>query len=155
MENFMRLFITIFSLFVLVVGCFCVSSAQAIDLSNGLMYAVPAPNGPPAFDGTDKGWDLSAAEPAWMSAQMAKELHAKLAVNYDADNLYIYVKATLPGRKLTSPGGPADILLGRRWATNASLFGSDRSSSAQHAEFDAAALAADLPTLFLEKHPGW
>ena len=79
--------------------------ANALDLSEGLMRAVPAPNGPPALDGSDKGWDLSGAEPVWMSAQLAKELHASLALNYDDDNLYVYAKVNLPGRKLTNHNG--------------------------------------------------
>ncbi len=49
--------------------------AQAFDLANGLMYAVPAPS-EPALDGTDKGWDLSAAEPIWMSTQLAAQLQS-------------------------------------------------------------------------------
>ena len=40
---------------------------------NGLMYTVPAPKGVPALDGSDTGWDLSAAEPVWMSTQLAKQ----------------------------------------------------------------------------------
>jgi len=83
-------------------------SARAFDLSNGLMVAVPAPKGPPALDGSDKGWDLSGAEPVWMSNQLAKELHGSVALNYDADNLYVYAKASLPGRKLLNHNGPAD-----------------------------------------------
>ena len=74
--------------------------ARAVDLSNGLMVAVPAPNGPPAMDGSDKGWDLSGAEPVWMSMQLAKQLNGSLALNYDADNLYLYAKVHLPDRKM-------------------------------------------------------
>src|ERR1700733_4858990 len=73
--------------------------ARAVDLSNGLMIAVPAPNGPPAMDGSDKGWDLSGAEPVWMSMQLAKQLNGSLALNYDANNLYLYAKIHLPDRK--------------------------------------------------------
>ena len=84
-------------------------SAWALDLSDGLMYAVPVPPGQsPALDGTDKGWDLSASEPVWYSNQLAKELHAKLALNYDSANLYVYARVSLPGRKLKNINGPAD-----------------------------------------------
>jgi len=87
----------------------CVSSAPAFDLANGLMYAVPAPKGgPPAMDGSDTGWDLSAAEPIWMSTQLAKQLHGSLALNYDENNLYVYAKIHIPGPKMTDPHGPTD-----------------------------------------------
>ena len=82
--------------------------AHAIDLSNGLMLAVPAPKGPPPLDGSDTGWDLSGAEPVWMSTQLAKQLHASLALNYDADALYVYARVSLPGRKVVNPNGPLD-----------------------------------------------
>jgi len=84
-------------------------SARAYDLANGLMVAVPAPGGQqPSLDGSDKGWDLSGAEPLWMSTQLAKQMHASVALNYDADNLYVYAKVSLPGRKIDNPNGPAD-----------------------------------------------
>jgi len=100
--------ITKFSLIVLAAGLICASPALAFDLANGLMYAVPAPKGPPALDGSDTGWDLSGAEPIWMSNQLAKQLHGSLALNYDNDNLYVYVKVSLPGRKMINHNGPAD-----------------------------------------------
>ncbi len=85
------------------------SSAWGLDLSDGLMYALPVPAGQtPAMDGTDKGWDLSAAEPVWYSNQLANELHAKLALNYDSANIYVYARISLPGRKLKNINGPAD-----------------------------------------------
>lgn len=83
--------------------------ARAFDLANGLMYAVPVPKGEkPALDGSDKGWDLSAAEPLWMSTQLAKQLHASVALNYDDDNLYVYAKVHLPGRKMSNHNGLTD-----------------------------------------------
>ena len=82
--------------------------AHAVDLSEGLMRAVPVPKGPPAMDGSDAGWDLSGAEPVWMSAQLAKQLHANLALNYDDDNLYVYAKVRLTGRKLVNHNGLTD-----------------------------------------------
>ena len=60
------------------------------------------------MDGSDKGWDLSGAEPVWMSTQLAKKLHASLALNYDEDNLYVYAKASLPGRKMINHNGLSD-----------------------------------------------
>ena len=87
-------------------------SARAFDLADGLIYAVPAPQGQPALDGSDKGWDLSGAEPVWMSNQLAKDLHGSVALNYDADNLYVYAKVSLPGRKLVNHNGPADPFWG-------------------------------------------
>ena len=44
------------------------------------MVAVPTPKGPPAMDGSEAGWDLSGAEPVWMSTQLAKQLHAPCAL---------------------------------------------------------------------------
>ncbi|MGB8355510.1 MAG: hypothetical protein WCD79_16550 [Chthoniobacteraceae bacterium] len=82
--------------------------AHAVDLSQGLMRAVPAPNGPPSMDGGDKGWDLSGMEPLWMSTQLAKQLHASVALNYDDNNLYVYARVSLPGRKILNHNGPAD-----------------------------------------------
>ena len=87
--------------------CFA-STARAFDLADGLMLAVPSPKGSPALDGSNTGWDLSGAEPVWMSTQLAKELHGNLALNYDDTNLYVYAKASLPGRKLVNRNGPAD-----------------------------------------------
>jgi hypothetical protein len=87
----------------------CALPARSFDLANGLMYAVPVPNGQtPALDGTDAGWDLSAAEPLWMSTQLADQMHALVALNYDDQNLYIYTKASLPGRRMNNPNGPTD-----------------------------------------------
>jgi len=104
----MRLFINRFLLLAAAAILFGISPAMAFDLSQGLMYAVPAPNGTPALDGSDTGWDLSGAEPVWMSTQLAKQLHGNLALNYDDNNLYVYVKASLPGRKMINHNGPAD-----------------------------------------------
>src|SRR3984885_4471038 len=96
------------ALAILFVVALSVSSARAFDLADGLMYAVPAPNGAPALDGSDTGWDLSGAEPVWMSTQLAKQLHGNLALNYDNDNLYVYAKVSLPDRKLKNLNGPTD-----------------------------------------------
>ncbi len=95
-----------------ITGFLGVCPVQAFDLSNGLMYAVPAPKGEPALDGSDNGWDLSGAEPIWMSTQLAKQLHGSVALNYDDNNLYVYAKVSLPGRKMINHNGPADPFWG-------------------------------------------
>ena len=83
--------------------------SRAEDLSNGVMVAVPTQNGKaPALDGTDTGWDLSGSEPIWYSAQLAKDMHAILAVNYSDSDLFVYARVSLPGRKLNNPNGSAD-----------------------------------------------
>ncbi len=87
--------------------CFA-SNARAFDLADGLMIAVPAPKGAPALDGSDTGWDLSGAEPLWMSNQLAAQLHGSVALNYDDENLYVYAKSSLPGRKMLNRNGPSD-----------------------------------------------
>src|SRR5450755_3176359 len=104
----MCLFIKRFLFILFVLSPSCAPSARAFDLANGLIYAVPAPKGTPALDGSDTGWDLSGAEPVWMSTQLAKQLHATVALNYDDNNLYVYAKVSLPGRKLVNHNGPAD-----------------------------------------------
>jgi len=80
----------------------------AMDLTGGLMYAVPAPNGTPSLDGSETGWDLTAVEPMWVDPQSVKLMHAKYALNYDENNLYVYARLSLPNRKLTNPNGPTD-----------------------------------------------
>jgi len=108
----MRLSINRFLLVFIAASLVGIASAHAVDLSQGLMYATPAPKGPPALDGTDTGWDLSGAEPVWMSNQLAKQMHASLAMNYDDANLYVYARISLPNRKMYCPGGPADTYWG-------------------------------------------
>lgn len=96
------------SLFVLLAIFVLAPSARGLDLTNGLMMAVPTPNGPPALDGTDTGWDLSDTEPMWIAPQTAKLMHARMALNYDANNLYVYARISLEGPKLKNENGPAD-----------------------------------------------
>jgi hypothetical protein len=93
--------------FVLSLSLLFIPSVRAFDLANGLMYAPPAPTGAPAMDGSDVGWDLSGAEPIWMSNQLARQLHGSLALNYDDTHLYVYAKISLPGRKMVNRYGPA------------------------------------------------
>ncbi|MEI9999083.1 MAG: hypothetical protein WDO13_07885 [Verrucomicrobiota bacterium] len=97
------------SLLLIALSAFPIFLSPGMDLSNGLMYAVPVPAGQsPALDGTTHGWDLSGAEPVWYSDQLAREMHAELALNYDSANLYIYANVSLPNRKLKNVNGPAD-----------------------------------------------
>jgi len=97
--------------FVLLLFTFCglLPQAEALDLSDGLLYAVPVPAGQsPSFDGSGRGWDLTGAEPVWYTNQLAAQMHATLAVNYDQSNLYVYARVSLPGRKVKNLNGPAD-----------------------------------------------
>jgi len=107
-----RLFPVLGSLIALVAVTFASPVARAIDLTGGLMKAVPAPNGSPALDGTDIGWDLTAAEPMWVSPQTVQKMHAMLALDYDATNIYVYARISLDRGKLHNPNGPADPFWG-------------------------------------------
>src|SRR5579863_4626384 len=61
----------------------------AMDLTRGLMWAVPTPPGrAPVIDSDLKDWDLSASEPIWIAPETAQQLHAHVALMYDADALY-------------------------------------------------------------------
>ncbi|HEY3330450.1 MAG TPA: FlgD immunoglobulin-like domain containing protein [Capsulimonadaceae bacterium] len=82
--------------------------SRAADLTNGLMYAVPAVTGGPAIDGNLKDWDLSGAEPVWISAQTADKLHGNVAVMYDSKFLYVSARISLPGRTVSNPNNPVD-----------------------------------------------
>ena len=79
-----------------------------MDLTGGLMYAVPAPNGTPSLSGADTGWDLTSVESMWVDPQNARLMHAKYALNYDENNLYVYARVSLPNRKLANPNSPTD-----------------------------------------------
>ena len=81
----------------------------AIDLTGGLMMAVPAPGGhAPAINGNLDGWDLSGAEPIWATNQTAEIMHGSVAVEYDETALYLAADVTLPNRPLLNVNGPAD-----------------------------------------------
>ena len=47
-----------------------------------------------------------------MSTQLARQLHGNLALNYDDDNLYVYAKVSLPGRRMINRNGPNDAFWG-------------------------------------------
>lgn len=80
-----------------------------MDLTNGLMVAVPTPGGKaPAIDGSLRDWDLSAAEPIVIAPATAKQLNADVALMYDADALYVGARVSLPDRRLHNPNSPID-----------------------------------------------
>jgi hypothetical protein len=82
---------------------------RALDLTKGLMWAVPTPGGKaPDIDGDLKDWDLSAAEPIWITAETAQQIQAHVALMYDADALYIGARISLPGRPIRNPNNPTD-----------------------------------------------
>jgi hypothetical protein len=83
--------------------------ARAMDLSGGLMAAVPVPGGKaPAIDGDLSDWDLSRAEPVWVAEQTIRQLNAEWALMYDRDALYIGARASLPGRPLRNSASPVE-----------------------------------------------
>lgn len=80
-----------------------------MDLSNGLMSAVPVKAGKaPTIDGDLKDFDLSGAEPAWISTQTIGQYNANLALMYDEDALYLGARLSLPNRDLHNPNNPID-----------------------------------------------
>lgn len=84
-----------------------------MDLTNGVMKAVPTPGGQaPVIDGDLSDWDLSAQEPIWIAPETAERLHADVALEYDADALYVSAKVSLPGRGLHNPNNPVDAFWG-------------------------------------------
>ncbi len=86
-----------------------VSGVFAADLTGGVMYAVPVPNGkPPVIDGNLGDWDLSAAEPLWVSTQKVKSQSASVALMYDNDALYISAAVKMSPRLIHNPNNPTD-----------------------------------------------
>ena len=53
-------------------------------------------------------WDLSAAEPVYISKQSADLYHVEWAVMYDDNALYVSATASLPGRPYRNPSEPQD-----------------------------------------------
>lgn len=88
--------------------CSCLFSSarvHALDVAGGQTNALPVRAGiPPKIDGDLSDFDLSGAEPVYLSAQ----LHSEWAINYDQDALYIGVRASLPNRSLYNPNNPVD-----------------------------------------------
>ncbi|MFA6960514.1 MAG: FlgD immunoglobulin-like domain containing protein [Opitutaceae bacterium] len=82
---------------------------HALDLSGGLMRAVPVPQaGAPVIDGDLKDWDLSAVEDVWIADETADRFRASIAAMYDDEGLYLAAKVRLPGRPLRNPHSPVD-----------------------------------------------
>ncbi|HEY9248191.1 MAG TPA: hypothetical protein VIO38_03630, partial [Rariglobus sp.] len=82
---------------------------HALDLSGGLMMAVPVPpGGAPVIDGDLADWDLSGAEEVWIADETADHFSASLAAMYDDKALYLAAKVRLPGRRLRNPHSPVD-----------------------------------------------
>jgi hypothetical protein len=82
---------------------------QALDLSGGLMLAVPVPQaGAPVIDGDLADWDLSAAEDVWIADETADRFRASIAAMYDDEGLYLAARVRLPGRPLRNPHSPVD-----------------------------------------------
>lgn len=82
--------------------------ARAIDYANGQMKAVPVGGKAPVIDGDLRDFNLSAAEPMFVSAATSRALNAEWTLMYDERNLYIGVRASLPNRPLQNPSSPQD-----------------------------------------------
>lgn len=94
--------------------CTCLASlllplcqTRAVDLANGVVTAVPAKAGT-VIDGDLSDWDLSAQEPAYISAQTAGTMNVEWAVMYDQEALYLSARVTMPGREYHNPSNPQD-----------------------------------------------
>ncbi|NNM88086.1 MAG: hypothetical protein HKL95_06170 [Phycisphaerae bacterium] len=81
--------------------------AQTAALSNGLLPAMPVAHGP-KINGSLRGWNMAAADPIWMSAATAKNMHALAVLEYTKRALYFGVRVTLPNRKLINVNSPMD-----------------------------------------------
>ncbi len=93
----------------LAASCAASNKVQAMDLTNGLMFAVPVKDGQaPTIDGDLKDFDLSAIEPMWISPQTIGLTRAKVALMYDDDALYVGAQVSLPNRTLRNPNNPTD-----------------------------------------------
>lgn len=94
----------------LLAGALCALArrTQAMDLTNGLMFAVPVAGGTPVIDGDLKDFDLSRAEPMWIAPQTIGQYRANVALMYDDDALYIGAQVSLPNRALRNPNAPTD-----------------------------------------------
>ena len=79
-----------------------------MDLTDGLMFAVPTKGAAPKIDGDLTDFDLSGAEPMWISPQTIGQLRANVALMYDRDALYLGATVSLPNRPLKNPNNPTD-----------------------------------------------
>ncbi len=83
--------------------------ADALDLTSGLMMALPLPGGrPPVIDGKLDDWDLSAQEPMWITPETADRFNAGTAIMYDSQALYFSAVVSLPDRPLVNANNPVD-----------------------------------------------
>lgn len=83
--------------------------SRALDLTGGVMQAVPTKNAqPPKIDGDLSDFDLSASEPIVLAAQTARDYNAEVALNYDEQALYIAAQVALPNRGIHNPNNPVD-----------------------------------------------
>ena len=86
---------------------------RALDLTNGVMQAVPTKNAqPPKIDGDLSDFDLSASEPIVLAEQTARSYNADVALNYDDAALYIAARVALPNRRIHNPNSPVDAFWG-------------------------------------------
>ena len=89
--------------------CLLAPAVHAVDLTDGLMFAVPTKGGvAPLIDGDLKDFDLSGAEPMWISPQTIGQLRANVALMYDDDALYVGATVSLPNRALKNPNNATD-----------------------------------------------
>ena len=58
----------------------CNGIAHGADLTGGAMCSAPAPASGLAINGDLSAWDLSGAEPVWISARTADKLHGAVAL---------------------------------------------------------------------------
>jgi hypothetical protein len=90
------------------------SVIKGVDFATGEMQAVPVKDGkPPKIDADLSDWDLSAAEPVYISVQTAENMHAEWAFMYDADALYVSAKVSMPGRPYTNTNNPQNAFWGQ------------------------------------------
>ena len=90
------------------------TGVHAMDLTDGLMFAVPTKGGvAPVIDGDLKDFDLSGAEPIWIAPETIGQLRANVALMYDDNALYLGATVSLPnGRALKNPNNPTDAFWG-------------------------------------------
>lgn len=90
-------------------GLFPGQDVCAVDLSGGLLTAVPIKEGKaPVVDGDLADWDLSAMEPVYISEQGARAMNAEWAFMYDDEALYLAARVAMPGRRYHNPNNPQD-----------------------------------------------
>ncbi len=87
----------------------CAVTARAVELTNGVMNAIPTPGGhAPVIDGDLQDWDLSGAEQGWLTSQTAHAQNGSMALMYDDESLYLGAHIALPNRGILNPNNPTD-----------------------------------------------